>query len=335
MMSSSSSLETELNDPPTDGITTVNFANKSDLLLVASWDKGVRLYDARKNALRHTYEHKAAVFDCCFSDDDSKIFSAGLDHSLMQYDFATGAATKLGSHDQAIKCVAFNASTGLVVTGGWDSKICMWDPREAKPLAGQVVVAEGCKVYTMDMNDNRLVVGTSGRHVKIYDVRNMATPEQERESSLMNQTRCIRIFPNNTGYALSSIEGRVAIEYFDPFPSVQKNKYAFKCHRKTVNGVSSLFPVNAIAFHPVHGTFATGGCDGVINVWDGANKKRICQYPPYQTSVASLCFNKAGDMLAVAASYTYEEGEKDHPPDAVFVRTINAHEVMPKAKKKK
>ena len=31
--------------------------------------------------------------------------------------------------------------------------------------------------------------------------------------------------------------------------------------------------VNAIAFHPIYGTFATGGCDGVVNLWDPLNKK--------------------------------------------------------------
>lgn len=39
----------------------------------------------------------------------------------------------------------------------------------------------------------------------------------------------------------------------------QDNKYAFKCHRKG----DQVFPVNAMAFHPVYGTFATGGCDKV------------------------------------------------------------------------
>lgn len=34
-----------------------------------------------------------------------------------------------------------------------------------------------------------------------------------------------------TGYTLSSIEGRVAVEYLDPSPEAQKKKYAFKCHR--------------------------------------------------------------------------------------------------------
>lgn len=84
-------------------------------------------------------------------------------------------------------------------------------------------------------------------------------PEQTRESSLKYQMRCIRCYPNGTGYALSSIEGRVAMEYFDNSEQVQTKKYAFKCHRRSEAGRDVVFPVNAIAFHPIFGTFATGG----------------------------------------------------------------------------
>ncbi len=59
----------------------------------------------------------------------------------------------------------------------------------------------------------------------------------------------ILLYPLIVGYALSSIEGRVAMEYFDPRPEVQERKYAFKCHRMNINGVDTAFPVNAIAFH--------------------------------------------------------------------------------------
>lgn len=103
-----------------------------------------------------------------------------------------------------------------------------------------------------------------------------------------------------------------------------------QCHRKTENGKQVLYPVNCLAFHPRYGTFATGGCDGLVNVWDGANKKRISVYPAYATSIAALAFSAAGDKLAVAASYTFEEGEKDHPPDAIFVRHVQPQEVLPK-----
>ncbi|CAB4484015.1 mitotic checkpoint protein BUB3-like [Rhizophagus irregularis DAOM 181602=DAOM 197198] len=127
--------------------------------------------------------------------------------------------------------------------------------------------------------------------------------------------------PNRQGYASSSIEGRVAVEFFDPSPEAQARKYAFKCHRKVIDGVDTVYPVNALAFHPTHGTFASGGADGMVNIWDGFNKKRLRQYPQYPTSIASLDFSRDGQYLAIASSYTFEEGEKDHPPDSRLTKS--------------
>jgi cell cycle arrest protein BUB3 len=76
----------------------------------------------------------------------------------------------------------------------------------------------------------------------------------------------------------------VAVEFFDSNPEIQKKKYAFKCHRSKENSVENIFPVNAIAFHRQYGTFATGGSDGLVNMWDGANKKRLCQFHQYVAS---------------------------------------------------
>lgn len=117
------------------------------------------------------------------------------------------------------------------------------------------------KVYTLDTSDEKLVVGTANRKIRIWNLNNMGLSES-RESSLKYQTRCIRCFPNKQGFVLSSIEGRAAVEYFDMNPEVQRKKYAFKCHRNKENdGVEFIYPVNAIAFHNEHNTFATGGSD--------------------------------------------------------------------------
>ena len=78
----------------------------------------------------------------------------------------------------------------------------------------------------MDVAGPRVVVACAGRAVNIWDLRKMSEPEQRRESSLKYQTRAVRVFPDKTGYALSSTEGRVAIEYFDPSPEAQARKCA-------------------------------------------------------------------------------------------------------------
>jgi cell cycle arrest protein BUB3 len=73
----------------------------------------------------------------------------------------------------------------------------------------------------------------------------------------------------------------VAVEYLDPKPEIQKKKYAFKCHRSKEDGLEKIYPVNAIAFHSTYNTFATGGSDGFVFIWDGVNKKRLCQFRKY------------------------------------------------------
>lgn len=117
----------------------------------------------------------------------------------------------------------------------------------------------------MDSAGDKLVLAMAQRHVLIYDHRNLSSavqslstgsapstvePFQKRENSLKFMTRSVKCMPNGTGYASSSIEGRVAVEYFDQNPDVQKGHFAFRCHRATVDGVDTVYPVNALAFNP-------------------------------------------------------------------------------------
>ena len=92
--------------------------------------------------------------------------------------------------------------TGQVITGSWDKTVKCWDPRGASgPERTQVgTYLQPERVYSLSLVGNRLVVATAGRHVNIYDLRNMSQPEQRRESSLKYQTRCVRSYPNGTGY---------------------------------------------------------------------------------------------------------------------------------------
>jgi len=319
--------EYELHPAPSDGITSMNIL-ENRYLLVSSWDSNVHLYDLNSRSLKTSYQHKAAVLDSSFFDRNN-FYSGGLDKTVKHYEASTGVETTIGTHEKAVKCVEYSALTGLLVTGSWDASIKLWDPQSANSCIGTFKQPD--RVYTMSIINEKLVVGTAGRNVHIYDLRNMAEPQQRRESSLKYQTRCIRCYPDGTGYSLSSIEGRVAMEYFDPSPEVQTKKYAFKCHRTNINGVDTIYPVNAMAFHQRFGTFATGGADGIVNVWDGQNKKRLFQYRRYPTSIAALAFSQDGTTLAIASSYTFEEGAKDHPEEQIFIRSINELEVMPKS----
>nr|KAJ0192830.1 hypothetical protein LSAT_V11C800414100 [Lactuca sativa] len=142
-------------------------------------------------------------------------------------------------------CVTCWCFFGQVITGSLDKTLKCWDPRgggaQERALVGTYGQPE--RVYSISLVGNRVVVATTGRHVNVYDLRNMSQPEQRRESSLKYQTRCVQCYPNGTS--------RVAMEFFELTETGQAKKYAFKCQRKSEAGRDIVYPVNAIAFHPM------------------------------------------------------------------------------------
>ena len=339
----------ELSSPPSDGITSLKFSKlhpTSDSLLCSSWDGTVRMYRAKATTClwAHTETFAegdgttpAAVLSSCFGSSEQTVYAGGLNKAVSALAvLPTGvSSTTLGLHDKEVKEVAWNAATGTVVSAGWDNKFCSWDPR-AKSKSHLVSTCDlPAKAFTMDVSGRNVIVGCAQRKVVIFDVRKLNKPVTVLSSSLKHQTRVLRCMPNSSGYALGTVEGRIALEYID-VEEHETSAYSFKCHRdkKKVVGQEIVYPVNAIAFHPIHGTFATGGCDGHVYTWDGNAKKRLTHYPQYPTSIATLDFSADGSMLAVSSSYTWETGElKDKPKDQLFVRSVEEKDVRPRKSK--
>ncbi|CAM9897864.1 unnamed protein product, partial [Phaeothamnion confervicola] len=57
----------------------------------------------------------------------------------------------------------------------------------------------------------------------------------------------------------------------------------------------------------------------VVSIWDGDNKKRLAQLTGYPAGISALAFSGDGSLLAIGSSYTFEDGEKQHPQDQVCV----------------
>ena len=351
-MSSTDVKQWELANAPTDGITSLRFSrlhDTSDSLLCSSWDGTVRMYRAKASTCSWMYTETfagegdgtipASVLSSCFGSSEQTVYAGGLNKAVTALSISpTGEviSTTLGLHDKEVKEVAWNAATGTVVSAGWDNKFCSWDPR-AKSKSHLVSTCDlPAKAFTMDVSGRNVIVGCAQRKVVFFDVRKLEKPVSVMSSSLKHQTRVLRCMPDSSGYALGTVEGRIAIEYID-VEEHESRAYSFKCHRdKKTEGQEIVFPVNAIAYHPVHGTFATGGCDGHVYTWDGNAKKRLAHYPRYPTSIATLDFSADGTMLAVSSSYTFEKGELDETPkDQLFIRSVEESDVRPRKSKSK
>ena len=257
-------------------------------------------------------------------------------------DVTSGTTTVISSHSAGVRAVSYSQEYNILVSASWDSTLHVHHLATEPPSVSIVQLPN--KPFSISASGSKLVVAMASRALHIYELAALAAqtdkapePWQRRESSLKFMTRAVSCMPTDQGYASSSIEGRVAVEWFDPSSESQSRKYAFKCHRQpSPEGVDVVYPVNALAFHPLHGTFASGGGDGIVALWDGVAKRRIRQYPRYQSSVAALCFSGDGKALAVGVSPGFEDGKEDGRGEgavAVFVRELGEGEAKGKGAK--
>lgn len=260
----------------------------------------------------------------------------------------------MSNHDAPVKSVVYSkehskslrrsslgsylTSIDTLISASWDSTLHIHDlssDREA------ITIILPAKPHSLSVTSSKLVVAMASRLLHIYDLSSTLLlaseasgtvdiqPWQKRESSLKFMTRAVACMPNDAGYATSSIEGRVAVEWFDPSADSQARKYAFKCHRQPApenDGTDIVYPVNALAFHPIHGSFASGGGDGVVALWDAVAKRRIRQYQKYALSIAALSFSSDGKYLAVGLCPAFETGMEDYTGEGntkVFIRELS------------
>ncbi|KAI9831717.1 MAG: hypothetical protein M1826_003048 [Phylliscum demangeonii] len=293
----------------------------------AGLDHDVRRLDLETGQQTVLSSHGAGVKAVAYSPETDLLISASWDKTLHVHDLTDGG------HDRG----------------------------DASPA---LAIALPHKPFSISLTASKLVVAMASRVVYIYELATLAQlvrpsasashpppsspspsppitlePWQVRESSLKFMTRCVACMPGGggggdghsgagagagAGYASGSIEGRIAVEWFDASAASQARKYAFKCHRQTQTPLEAeaadgdpepvdvVYPVHALAFHPVHdGSFASGGGDGVVALWDGVAKRRIRQYQRYPASVAALAFSADGRWLAVACCRAFEDADAD------------------------
>jgi cell cycle arrest protein BUB3 len=347
-------------DPPTDGITGLQYISSSTgaspLLASTSWDGQFRLhqtYGTRSCVLRQ--DMKAGPLLSLAVLGRSSVVTGGCDGFIRRLDIETSKETMIGMHTAAndedtnkegasVACSCLSAADEhVIVSAGWDKQLHVWDNR-LKTSSGASIATLNLpgKAFAMDLNQNLIAVATSGRRTCLLDLRlgsggNSTDPATvsllaDRESSLKYQTRSLQFFSDGRALVIGSIEGRAAVEYFEEETGRSargKKPFAFKCHRVG----DRVYPVNAIACHPVYATtFATGGCDGTVVLWDAEQKKKITALPAFPTSVAAMAFHPEGTELAVASSYTFEEGEREQVvKDEIYIRPLLPSEYMPKS----
>lgn len=321
-MSAANETVLELTPAPSDGVTRVQFSKNGSSVLLVGWSGELALHSSTHGTLTASTASPCALLDAAWGDDvvyvaalDGDVYSSRLTPSgLLPFE---PLSTPYAS---AASCVAV-LKENLVVSASWDGCLRVTDARVSRSDSTEIMVNADGKVFGLTVVDeNSVAFITSQKRVRVSDVRKPTEFLHDIAPSFGAPLRCIDASPVRPVLVLGSTDGRVAVESMDTNVSPG---FAFKCHRQD----GRAYPVNTIRHNKKYGSFASGGGDGHVSVWDGAARKRIYQYPCAPTSIASLDFSPDDSIMVVAVSYTFEEGERDHAKDSVYIRNVNDAEI--------
>lgn len=309
--------DVEVTQPPADSVSCLRFSSKADFLVSSSWDNVVRCWEVQSNGTtvpKAEQKLEKPVLSCCWHDDGTKVFTAGSDNKGHIWDLASNQIVQCAQHDAPIKTVHWVQAPNYqcLMTGSWDKTLKFWDTRQATPIK---TFQTGEKVYCADVVYPMAVVSTAQRGILVYQLTNEPAEFKKVESPLKYQHRCVAICKGKTGepsgFALGSVEGRVAIQYIQP--TDPKDNFTFKCHRSDVSGAGStqdIYAVNDIAFHPTHGTLATVGSDGKFSFWDKDARTKLKTSDACPQSITSCTFNASGALFAFSVGYDWSKGHE-------------------------
>ncbi|PWN39954.1 WD40 repeat-like protein [Ceraceosorus guamensis] len=348
--SQAASSDIEVNPSPPDGISSLDWSSAADFLVSGCWDNNVRIYGVEGAGAvpKAMYSHEGPVLDTIWSKDGLRVISGSADKTAKLYDVQSGQSNQVAAHDAPIKHVRWvDQGNGLLATASWDKTVKYWDMRQGNPIA-QATLSERC--YAMDCEWPYLVVGTADRKIHVFDLQqNPNAPAFSIDSPLKYQTRTIACFrrapevglePMAPGFALGSIEGRVAIQYFKD--EHKGSNFSFKCHRKEPPTGSRepavVCPVNEISFTP-QGTFSTCGSDGTFTFWDKDARTRLKTFDRKAAPISATAFNRDGKIFAYAVSYDWHAGHQmANPPnsgkDKIYLLPVAEEDIRRKPPKR-
>ncbi|KAJ2159027.1 hypothetical protein GGF46_003319 [Coemansia sp. RSA 552] len=140
-----------------------------DMLVSASGDRTVRVWDLERRACMHVLdEHARGV--ACLDFDGRFVASGSSDCAIRVWDAATGACVRTipNAHSDLVRTIMFDRGLDVLVSGSYDEKLKVWQFSTGR-LIHCIRNAHTSRVFKLALDKTRIVSCSHDRSVAIVD----------------------------------------------------------------------------------------------------------------------------------------------------------------------
>lgn len=271
-------------------IHDMEFSPHSDQLAVAT-TIGVWIYDARTGKERAPFSGiMGGANAVSYSPGGLIIAAAHSDWTIRLWDVSTGKLTSpstLRGHTAEIHAVEYSPDGKRIASGSADKTIRIWDPHAAidsESLIAILPYRDSVRSIAFSPDSRMLAGGSDDGTIQVW---NADTGDRIYEfNEHTDSVQAVHFSRNRTALVSASLD-RTAILW-------NLVGEGGKLHPPIQHEV----PVYAAKFSPDGSTFATGGADKLIRLWDTSTAKHNTTFTGHKDSVPDFDFSPDDSTLA-------------------------------------